>query len=1058
MRHLYILIITLFFSTFGASQPFDLENFENLSFRNLGPAGMSGRVTTIDVDPMNKNIIYIGSASGGVWKSENGGITWNPIFDDQTTLSIGAIKINPQNGDEIWVGTGEGNPRNSLNTGGGIYKSIDGGKSWKMMGLKETKVIHRIIVNRQNPEIVHVAAMGSPWGDNDARGVYKTINGGETWSKILYNDQKTGAADLVVDPDNPNKLLAAMWHHRREPWFFTSGGKSSGLYLSYDGGENWKQLTSKEGLPEGELGRIGLAMAPSDPDIIYALIEAKVNGLYKSVDGGENWKLVSTKNIGNRPFYYSELYVDPSNENRIYNLWSYVSLSEDGGKTFKTIMDYGNNVHPDHHAFWIDPSDPDYLINGNDGGLNISRDRGENWRFIPNLPIGQFYHVNVDDDIPYHVYGGMQDNGSWIGPGFSLKRGGIINHDFQELYFGDGFDVVPYRKDSRYGYAMSQGGNVAYYDRYTGATQRIKPVSSDSISLRYNWNAPIAQDPFSDCGVYFGSQRLHYSKDCGSSWTDLSGDLTTNDTTKQKQNISGGLTIDATNAENFTTLISIAPSPLAKGLVYVGSDDGLLHKTTDQGANWKDLSRLLPGLPSGSWLPQIHTSTHDKEEVFVVANNYRRNDYGAYAYRSSNGGNSFERIADNTQIKGFVLSIIQDPVNADLLFMGTDVGLYVSFNRGKKWIHWTEGMPAVQITDLKIQNNFSDLVIGTFGRSLWVLDDLEVLRELNVKNGMPEEDDFAVFTPEDAYLWSYRSYRGERFVAQGTFKGANKARGARIPVWIKAKKEMTADPAKESKKVNNGEKKKNEIDMIVKVLNESGDTIRKYETKIKGQGLQFVRYNLRKDGTAFPARKLKEKKEEYLPSGDNVEPGKYKLILCYGDYTDSCFLDVKQDPRFSSSQGAISLANNLKMEKVEIAKATAAMEDLLNIKKHVNLIKKYETLLDDSLSKKLKLLNKDMIGKIKKLEGLYFMPEDTKGIQRNPNTVMAKINNSRSYLGGRLALPGENAELAIDKANVKITEAVDEISSFKNEDYKEYLETLESYPLDLTRSIFQKSE
>ncbi|MCE2790426.1 MAG: hypothetical protein LW630_11005, partial [Saprospiraceae bacterium] len=391
---------------------FDPEHFSSMKFRNIGPAGMSGRITAIDVDLSDPERIYVGAASGGVWLSENGGTSWAPIFDEQPTLAIGAIRINQNNPSEIWVGTGEGNPRNSLNTGAGIYKSVDKGKTWKHMGLSETKTIHRIIVHRDNPDIVFVAALGSPWGESKERGVFKTTDGGKTWRKVLYVNELTGAADMVTDPSNPNKLYVAMWEHKRDPWFFQSGGKGSGLYVSYDAGETFQRLSQEDGLPKGDLGRIGLAVAPGKPDIVYALVEAKENGLYKSMDGGKKWSLVSTKNIGDRPFYYSELYVDPKNENRIYNVFTYISLSEDGGKTFRNIADYGNDVHPDHHAFWISPHDPSYLIDGNDGGVAISRDRGANWYFAGNIPVGQFYHVNVDQDFPYNVYGGMQDNGS----------------------------------------------------------------------------------------------------------------------------------------------------------------------------------------------------------------------------------------------------------------------------------------------------------------------------------------------------------------------------------------------------------------------------------------------------------------------------------------------------------------------------------------------------------------------------------------------------------------------------------------------------------------------
>jgi photosystem II stability/assembly factor-like uncharacterized protein len=542
----------LSFPLFG--QNIDLDHFEALAPRSIGPAGMSGRVTTIDVVNAQPNRIYIGTASGGVWYSGSGGIKWEPVFEDASLQSIGALAINQANPDEIWVGTGEGNPRNSHNSGAGIFKSIDGGKNWKRMGLEHTRTIHRIIIHRDNPEVVYAAALGSAWGPNPERGVFRTEDGGETWEKVLFVNDSTGCADLVLDPSNPNKLIAAMWEFGRKPWFFNSGGEGSGLYVSFDGGDSWEERTSEDGLPKGDLGRMGLAIAPSKPNIVYALIEAKKNGFYKSTDGGFKWKLVSTEDIGNRPFYYADIFADPQNENRIFNLWSYLSKSEDGGKTFEL---FGRGTHPDHHAFWVHPDNPAYMIEGNDGGLNISHDGGDTWRFVQTLPLAQFYHISVDMDIPYNIAGGMQDNGSWVGPSSVWEYGGIQNTDWQEVYFGDGFDVVFRPDNNRYVYAMSQGGNVSYIDRETGKSRFVKPVHPEGEELRFNWNAAIAQNPFHDCGIYFGSQYVHKSMDCGLTWAIISPDLTTNDSTRQRQFESGGLTIDDTRAENFTTILAI---------------------------------------------------------------------------------------------------------------------------------------------------------------------------------------------------------------------------------------------------------------------------------------------------------------------------------------------------------------------------------------------------------------------------------------------------------------------------------------------------------------------
>ncbi|MBT6004693.1 MAG: hypothetical protein HOG79_03165, partial [Prolixibacteraceae bacterium] len=461
LRNYFALILAVILIAGGSvfAQKLDISQLENMKARSIGPAGMSGRIVAVDAVISNPDIIYVGAASGGVWKSVDGGVIWKPIFDDEKLINIGALKICQTNPDIIWVGTGEGNPRNSINIGGGIYKSMDAGKTWKMMGLEATKNIHRILLDPRDENTLYVGAIGNPYGEHPERGVFKTTNGGETWDKILYVDEKTGVGEMVMDPKNPNKLFVNMWEHRRWPWFFNSGGKSSGLHVTLDGGKNWKKLNSEDnGLPEGDLGRMGLAIAPSNPAIVYALIESKKNALYKSTDGGNKFsKLNEGREIGNRPFYYYEIYVDPVDSKRLYSLHSGISMSDDGGKSFTSIE---GGTHSDHHALWINPNDPTHIIEGNDGGMNISMDHGKTWRFIQNIPVGQFYHVRVDNDTPYNVYGGLQDNGSWRGPGYVWKSGGIINELWQEVMFGDGFDVMPDPDDSRFGYAMSQQGNV----------------------------------------------------------------------------------------------------------------------------------------------------------------------------------------------------------------------------------------------------------------------------------------------------------------------------------------------------------------------------------------------------------------------------------------------------------------------------------------------------------------------------------------------------------------------------------------------------------------------
>ena len=1086
-----IISLILLLTGFVIGQDIDFKHLEALKFRNIGPAGMSGRVTAIDVNLSDKDHIIIGSASGGVWESKNGGITWKPIFDDQPTLSIGALKINQTNPSEIWVGTGEGNPRNSHNSGAGVFKSIDGGKTWSYKGLKETKLIHRIIINRLNPNEVLIGAMGSAWGSSTHRGVYLTKDGGDNWTKSLYIDDNVGIADMVADPHNPNKIVAAMWEFGRTPWGFNSGGKGSGIHISYDGGDTWKKITDKEGLPKGDIGRVGLAFAASKPGLIYALVEADDNALYKSTDGGEKWTMVSKKDVGNRPFYYAEIYVDPLNENRIYNLWSYVSKSEDGGKTFKTIADYGNNVHPDHHAFWIDPDDSNYLIDGNDGGLNVSRDGSKTWQFVPNLPIGQFYHVDVDDDFPYNVYGGMQDNGSWVGPGYVLKRGGIRNYDWQELYFGDGFDVAPRRDDNRYGYAMSQGGNVAMWDKETGRTESIQPQHPEGEKLRYSWNAAMALDPNEDCGLYFGSQYVHHSSDCGKSWKMISPDLTTNDTIKQDQSKTGGLTLDITGAENHTTILCIAPSPHDKKVIWAGTDDGNLQVTKDGGGSWTNLISLLPGCPKHAFIPQIEISKQNKGEVFVVVNNYRMNDWGAYLYHTKDNGVTWRRIVNDNQVAGFVCSVVQDPIEEDLLFLGTDVGLYFSLDHGRNWNKWKKGLPPVQIRDMKIQETHDDLVLGTFGRSFWVLDDIEALREMSrqsLKSFMDQP--FKVMTPNTAYKTEYRSYNGIRFIAQGEFVGDNRTSAALFTIWNKPKEEKKedkdSDMSKDKKKSKNSKKKKSDKkskkadsaddkaiakekeddeadaekdkgpkkgEVRITCIDGQGDTLRTFSRKLK-DGFNRVTWNPDTKGISYPSRN--EPKEKREPGGMPILPGEYKMVFEYDVHKDSTNLTVAMDPRIDPSiinteakYAAMSDYNK------SIEAATQSYDNLKKAKKSLSLYKKIIEVQEDSISKDYNEKHKAIAGQIDSIMNLYMLPPPEKPqYQDDSHTLMTKIWGGRRFLGTSYGAPSPNGAHAVATAERKIKEMLTTVNTFFSEDWQPYVEEIKSLPL----KIFEEYE
>ena len=1042
MKNILSLLIIIFCLS-SSAQEFSMELLKNKTPRNIGPGGMSGRVTSIDVVHSNPDIMYSGTASGGLWKSTSGGIKWTPIFENEATASIGAIAIQQSNPSVIWVGTGEGNPRNSLNGGYGIYKSLDGGKNWLLMGLEKTRHIHRIIIHPTNPDIVYAAAIGSPWGKHKERGVYKTINGGKTWSKILYTNPKSGAADLVMDPQNPNKLIAAMWEHKRDPWFFNSGGEGSGMYITYDGGETWKQKTSLEGLPEGELGRIGIAIAQNKPEIIYALIESKKNGLYKSMDGGDTWKLMNENmdEIGNRPFYYAEIYVDPQNENRLFSIFTYVNVSEDGGKSFNQLMPaYGvsNGIHPDHHAWWIHPNNGNFMIDGNDGGMNITKDGGNTWRFIGNLPVAQFYHINVDNEIPYNIYGGMQDNGSWRGPAYVWRSQGIRNSYWQEISFGDGFDVIPDKDDSRYGWTMSQQGFVSRYDWKTGNNYSVRPTHPNSeISLRFNWNAAINIDPKENNTIYFGSQFVHKSIDKGETWSIISPDLTTNNPKKLNQYYSGGLTIDATGAENHCTILVIEPSEVEPEMLWVGTDDGRVHYTQNGGQDWTEVTNNIKGLPQGSWIPQIKASKSVKGEALLVANDYRRFNYTPYVFRTKNYGKTWERIVDASDVTSYTLSIVEDPKEPNLLFLGTDDGLYISIDKGDKWTKWVEGFPTVPVKDLIIHPREHDLIIGTFGRSAWVLDDIRPIRAI-ARDKELLKNNIYLFTPPTAYQAAYQQPTGSRFGGDALFNGENRESGARFSFYLN-RKEIAKENAKKIES-----KTKNSIikwDSIVLKIYDGDILIRTLKKKTpKQNGIHTWTWYMDEKGSQSPSKKLRELKRE--PSGVPVLTGNYTAVLNYGDQVSKNHITIENDPRITKSKEAsLEIYETLK-EMESIKKVTAdAVKQLVESKKIASIfIDRLTEENKDYHKKSLKDCN-DIIEKIDIILALYFGKDDKRqGIVRNTPeiSVIERYRNAYYYISTRQNGMTRTEHILLEQAKEALSKALKLTNEFFESEWINY--------------------
>jgi len=725
----FALAAALAGAAFADDVKIDSATFGGLRARSIGPAAMGGRIAAIDATSDSPSTIYAGAASGGVWKSTDGGVTFKPVFDEHTQ-SIGAIAIDPSNKEQVWVGTGESWMRNSVSVGDGVYKSTDGGASWTSMGLADTEHIARIAVNPKASDTVYVCATGHAWNSNEERGVFKTTDGGKTWKKILYVNADTGCSDIALDSQMPNVLYAGMWQFRRQPDFFNSGGPGSGLYKSTDGGDHWQKLSN--GLPSGNFGRIAVAPAPSRPSVVYALVEAKGGGLFRSDDLGEHWKLVNDAfNTVIRPFYFSRIVVDPTDFNRVWKPRLMLTYSTDGGSSFSGSVLNGGSVHSDHHAVWINAKDPNLMYEGTDGGLYESRDRGVHWRFVGVLPVSQFYHVTYDMERPYNVYGGLQDNGSWMAP--SGTSDGVANRHWRNLGGGDGFSVVSDPNDSDLVYLESQGGHIVRVRRSNGETREINPFAGESEQkLRFNWNTPIYASPTQNGVIYIGAQYLYRSKDRGDSWERISPDLTTNDQSHQKQLESGGISVDNSSAENYTTIITISESPKNANVIWVGTDDGNLQVTRDGGKSWTNVAANVPGLPKRTWVSGVEAGHFDDNTAYATFDGHRTGDMKTYVYKTTDGGRSWTALA-TSEIKGFAQVVREDPVNANLLFAGTESGLFASLDGGKSWAQFKENLPNVAVDDMQIHKRDGDLILATHGRGIYIVDDLTPLRALNTE-------------------------------------------------------------------------------------------------------------------------------------------------------------------------------------------------------------------------------------------------------------------------------------------------------------------------------------
>jgi photosystem II stability/assembly factor-like uncharacterized protein len=777
----------LFHSASIAQQPvkFDSATISGLPVRNIGSAVMSGRVAAIDAITQDGRLtVFVGSASGGVWKSVNGGLTFKPVFDKQAVQSIGAVAIDRSNPKIVWAGSGESWARNSVSVGDGIYKSTDGGENWSNVGLKDSEHIAKILVDPKDGNTVYACAVGHLWNDNDERGVYKTTDGGTTWKKVLAGaNASTGCGMISMSPQDAKTIFASTWDVRREGWTFRSGGPGSGLYKSTDGGEHWTDLSAAnaQGLPEKPWGRTALAIAPSNPKVVYAMIESKDSALFRSDDGGQTWtKLDKSRFMVWRPFYFANLIVDPKDEHKLFKVDLGLIYSTNGGRSFSRAS---GGAHGDFHDVWIDPSNSNIAYATDDGGLWRSEDGGTLWKHQVNLPVSQFYHVSIDQSNPYHVYGGLQDNSSWVGD--SSYPGGVTNSRWENMYGGDGFWIFEDTSDPDYIYAEAQGGEIGRVNRHTLETRNVKPQPLyGEKKLHFNWNTPIHMSPNEKGTIYIGAQFLFRSRDHGGSWDRISPDLTTNDPEKQKQEESGGVTVDNSAAEMHTSIYSICESPKNGQIIWVGTDDGNLQITRDGGKTWTNVVGNVPGLGKNSWVSTVEASRFDEGTAYATFDRHTFGDITPYAAKTTDYGKSWTMLnLEPSRVRGYAHVIKEDTVSPSLLFLGTEFGLWISIDGGQRWAEYKGGnFPPVAVRDIVVHPRENDLILATHGRGIWIVDDISPLRDLtpdlmqkdavlltskpaiqymNTNGGWPEGDE--AFTgpsrPIDAFITYYQKSR-----------------------------------------------------------------------------------------------------------------------------------------------------------------------------------------------------------------------------------------------------------------------------------------------------------
>lgn len=861
--------------------------YAHMTWRNVGPAVAGGRVAGVAGTAADPKLYYLATAGGGVWKTDNGGETWSPVFDKQAVSAVGAVAIDPSNENVVWAGTGEANPRNDVSYGDGIYKTTDGGKTWKNMGLQATRHISRIAIDPKNGNHVVVAAQGDVFKDSPDRGIYVTQDGGATWSHTLYVGPKSGASDLAMAADDPDILYTGIWQFQREPWTFHSGGTEDGLYKSVDGGKTWTRLTG-HGLPEGITGRIGVAIAPSNHNRVYALIEAKDGILWRTDDGGATWTMTSNDTlVDQRPFYFSHINVDPKNPDHVYAVSEALAESKDGGKKFKEIA---SGVHVDYHAMWIAPNDPDRMITGEDGGYALTLDGGKNWSFARNLPIGQSYHVGLSNENPYWVCASLQDNNGFCGPSNSLDRAGIKDEHWLRVTGGDGMWAVPDPRDPNIIITDLQTANISQFNKTTRQNRTIVPFYDfDRYNFklfarkyRFNWDSPIAFAPWNPRILWLGGDVIFQSTDRGLHWKTISPDLTLN--VKAHQQPSGGpLALDVSSAEFSDTLLDIEGSPVRKNMIWTGSDDGVIALTLDGGAHWKKMQ--LPGVAPYGRVETVAPSPHDAATAYAIVDRHRSGDYAPYLFVTHNYGASWSKITSGLPADQYVRTVRPDLHNRSLLYAGTENGLWISYNGGAQWSNFRLNLPQVSVRDIRPQAQFNDLAISTHGRALWILDDITGLQQLP----QAQAQGAMLFPVRTAYQYSYHS---EDEGAYTRYTGKNPPAGVIVDFY-------------QSKPGANAPE--------VEILDASGHVIRHIKNRKPEKdaeegalanaapvpnlpGINRVVWDMREDGVP---QWMGAAKPEYRgpQTGVVVLPGTYAARMTLGGHTYTQRFEIKPNPK-----------------------------------------------------------------------------------------------------------------------------------------------------------------